>query len=174
MTHGFLANIPWWHCIPNKNPKKPKPRKRRRNGEPVWHLKASMYDLPYWSKLKLQHNLDVMHIEKNICENIVATLLSNQNKSKDTIAARLDLEDRGIRKELHMVQEGDSFTKPRACYVLSAEGKKKFLEFLSNVKLPDGYASNISRCVNMEAKTLNGLKTHDCHILLQTILPAAL
>ena len=125
-------------------------------------------------KLKLQYNLDVMHIEKNICENIVATLLSNQNKSKDTIAARLDLEDRGIRKELHMVQEGDSFTKPRACYVLSAEGKKKFLEFLSNVKLPDGYASNISRCVNMEAKTLNGLKTHDCHILLQTILPAAL
>ena len=49
-----------------------------------------MYDLPYWSKLKLQYNLDVMHIEKNICENIVATLLSNQNKSKDTIAARLD------------------------------------------------------------------------------------
>jgi len=160
--------------VPGKNPEKPKPRKRQRNGEPVWHLKASMYDLPYWSKLKLQHNLDVMHIEKNICENIVATLLSNQNKSKDTIAARLDLEDRGIRKELHMVQEGDSFTKPRACYVLSAEGKKKFLEFLSNVKLPDGYASNISRCVNMEAKTLNGLKTHDCHILLQTILPAAL
>jgi len=48
------------------------------------------------------------------------------------------------------------------------------LEFLSNVKLPDGYASNISRCVNMEAKTLNGLKTHDCHILLQRILLAAL
>jgi hypothetical protein len=50
----------------------------------------------------------------------------------------------------------------------------KFLEFLRNVKFPDGYASNISRCVNMEAKTFNGLKTHDCHILLQRILPVAL
>ena len=133
-----------------------------------------MFDLPYWSKMKLQYNLDVMHIEKNICESIVATLLSNHNKSKDTVAARLDLEDRGIRKELHLVQEGDSFTKPSSCYVLSPEAKKKFVEFLKNVKFPDGYASNISRCVNMEAKTLNGLKTHDCHILLQRILPATL
>jgi hypothetical protein len=114
-----------------------------------------------------------MHIQKNICENIVATLLSN-HKSKDTIAARLDLEDRGIRKKLHTVQEGDSFTKPRACFVLSPEAKKKFLQFLSNVKFLDWYASNISRCVNMEVGTLNGLKTHDFHILLQRILPVAL
>jgi hypothetical protein len=57
-----------------------------------------LYDLPYWSKLKLQHNLDVMHIEKNICEAILSTLLNIPNKTKDTIAARLDLEDRGIEK----------------------------------------------------------------------------
>jgi hypothetical protein len=72
--------------VPGKNPDKPRSRKRRRDGEPVWHLKVRLYDLPYWSKLKLQYNLDVMHIEKNICENILSTLLN--------IAARVDLEER--------------------------------------------------------------------------------
>jgi hypothetical protein len=138
--------------VPGKHPDKPRPRKRRRTvHEPVWHLKVSLYDLPYWSKLKLQYNLDVMHIEKNICENILSTLLNIPNKTKDTISARLDLEDRGIRKEVHLLDDsGSSSSKPRACYVLSPEAKKKFLQFLSNVKFPDGYASNISRYVNMK------------------------
>ena len=87
-----------------------------------------MYDLPYWSKLKLQYNLDVMHIQKNICENILSTLLNIPNKTKDTIAARVDLEERGIRKELHLLDDtGAASSKPRACYVLTPEAKKKFL-----------------------------------------------
>jgi hypothetical protein len=162
--------------VPGKNPDKPRSRKRRQDGEPVWHLKVSLYDLPYWSKLKLQYNLDVMHIEKNICENILSTLLNIPNKTKDTIAARVDLEERGIRKELHLLDDsGNASSKPKACYVLTPEAKKKFLQFVSNVKFPDGYASNISRCVNMEGGgSMHGLKTHDCHILLQRILPAGL
>ena len=162
--------------VPSKNPDKPRSRKRRRDGEPVWHLKVSLYDLPYLSKLKLQYNLDVMHIEKNICENILSTLLNIPNKTKDTIAARVDLEERGIRKELHLLDDsGNASSKPKACYVLTPEAKKKFLQFVSNVKFPDGYASNISRCVNMEGGgSMHGLKTHDCHILLQRILPAGL
>jgi hypothetical protein len=135
-----------------------------------------LYDLPYWSKLKLQYNLDVMHIETNICENILSTLLNIPNKTKDTIAARVDLEERGIRKELHLLDDsGNASSKPKACYVLTPEAKKKFLQFVSNVKFPDGYASNISRCVNMEGGgSMHGLKTHDCHILLQRILPVGL
>jgi hypothetical protein len=163
--------------VPGKNPDGPQSRKRKRTvDEPVWHLKVSLYDLPYWSKLKLQCNLDVMHIEKNICDNILSTLLNIPNKTKDTVAARLDLEDRGIRKELHLLDDsGRPASKPKACYVLTPEAKKKFSEFVSNVQFPDGYASNISRCVNMEgAGSMHGLKTHDCHILLQRILPAGL
>jgi hypothetical protein len=33
------------------------------------------FNLPYWEKLLVRHNLDVMHIEKNICESILGTLL---------------------------------------------------------------------------------------------------
>ncbi|XP_039775588.1 uncharacterized protein LOC120643130 [Panicum virgatum] len=37
-----------------------------------------------------------------------------------------------------------------------------------------GYASNLATHVSVDACNLQGLKTHDCHILLQRILPAAL
>ena len=43
-------------------------------GEPTWHLKARLHELPYWSFLKIAHNLDVMHIEKNILDNILGTI----------------------------------------------------------------------------------------------------
>ena len=45
---------------------------------------------------------------------------------------------------------------------------------MREVKFPDGFASNISRCINAEGTKVQGLKTHDCHILMQRILPAAL
>jgi hypothetical protein len=41
------------------------------------------------------------------------------------------------------------------------------------VKFPDGYASNLSTCINDDGCNLLGLKIHDCHILLQRILPVA-
>jgi hypothetical protein len=58
--------------------------------------------LPYWKDLLLPYNLDVMHIEKNICENIIGTLLEILGKTKDTDNARLDLRDMGIRHDLHL------------------------------------------------------------------------
>ena len=33
--------------------------------------------------LDLRHNLDVMHIEKNICDSIIGTLLNIEGKTKD-------------------------------------------------------------------------------------------
>ncbi|XP_019246468.1 PREDICTED: uncharacterized protein LOC109226124 [Nicotiana attenuata] len=55
----------------------------------------------------------------------------------------------------------------------SSEGEKElFYEVLQNAKFPDGYASNISRCVRK--RKLSGLKTHDCHVIMQELLPLAL
>ena len=39
------------------------------------------------------------------------------------------------------------------------------------MKFPDAYASNISRCVNVGDGKVSGLKSHDCHVLLQRLLP---
>ena len=91
-----------------------------------------MWDLPYWADLKLRHNLDVMHIEKNICENLLGTFLNIEGKTKDTFSSRLDLEDMGIREDLHVHhnEDEDSFEMPRAWYTMSKEQKLAFCEFL--------------------------------------------
>ncbi|CAL8989624.1 unnamed protein product [Prunus brigantina] len=49
--------------------------------------------------------------------------------------------------------------------------KKDFLQFVSSVKFPDGYASNIARCVNVDGGKFTGLKSHDCHVFMQRLLP---
>ena len=48
------------------------------------------------------------------------------------------------------------------------------MTFLKSVKYLDGYAANISRLVNVKNGRLSSLKSHDCHVLLQRILPIML
>ncbi|KAM3353742.1 hypothetical protein ACQJBY_024732 [Aegilops geniculata] len=54
------------------------------------------------------------------------------------------------------------------------EKKEILCTVVKNCRTPDGCASNFSRCVNMKELTLTGLKSHDCHVILQDILPVAL
>jgi len=42
---------------------------------------------------------------------------------------------------------------------------------LASVKVPDGYASNITRCVQLRERKINGLKSHDHHVIMQQLLP---
>ncbi|KAG8365839.1 hypothetical protein BUALT_Bualt17G0013600 [Buddleja alternifolia] len=46
---------------------------------------------------------------------------------------------------------------------------RNYQEMIS-VKFPDGVAGNISRCI--KANKISGLKSHDCHVLLQRLIPA--
>jgi len=149
-------------------------QKRKRSGDrvPIWGRRVCLWDLEYWPSLKLRHNLDVMHIEKNVCESLLGTILDIKGKSKDTTNARLDLADLKIRKELQLQHNGDGYEMPRARYTLSKSKKTQFLNSLKDTKFPDGYASNIQRCLTADAMKWQGLKTHDCHILLQRIIPA--
>ncbi|XP_075636910.1 uncharacterized protein LOC142609180 [Castanea sativa] len=64
-----------------------------------------------------------------------------------------------------------SFDKPRVFFSLYPEEIDGFYEFLKSVKYPDGYAANISRSVTTRNGRLLNLKSHDCHVLLQRILP---
>ena len=40
----------------------------------------------------------MMHIEKNVCDNVLFTLLGIPEKSKDNLKARKDLEEMRLRK----------------------------------------------------------------------------
>ena len=44
---------------------------------------------------------------------------------------------------------------------------------MTELRMPDGYASNIARCANPEKGTLHGMKSHDCHIFMECLLPIA-
>ncbi|XP_020243502.1 uncharacterized protein LOC109821753 [Asparagus officinalis] len=134
--------------LPNVNFGK-HPLKRKRPYESIalnWRKKSIFFELPYWKELKVRHNLDPMHIEKNICEAIIGTMLGIDGKNKDTSKARLDLEDMDIRSKLHLEKQPDgSIRKPIASYTLSPEEREGFCAFLASIKYPDGYAANLSR-----------------------------
>ncbi|KAH0716865.1 hypothetical protein KY290_013434 [Solanum tuberosum] len=97
-----------------------------------------------------------------------------KGKTKDTINTRLDLKEMNSRPELHPIQRGEKVEVPTACYTLSPEDKHKLCLFLKNLKVSDGFSSNISQCVNLKDHKISGLKSHDCHVLLHHILPLAL
>ncbi|KAL6506117.1 hypothetical protein OROHE_022646 [Orobanche hederae] len=162
--------------LPERTPGKYCNKKRKGMAEELnWSKRSIFFDLPYWSKLKLRHNLDVMHIEKNICESVLGTLMNIERKTKDTVKARLDLEDMKVRKELHLIKRRNGkYVMPDASYVLNKKEREDFCKFLMSVKFLDGYASNISRCVGINDQKISGLKSHDCHILLQRILPVGI
>ncbi|KAI5329842.1 hypothetical protein L3X38_029239 [Prunus dulcis] len=139
-----------------------------------WTHKPMFFELPYWSKLKLRHNLDVMHVEKNVFDTLVGTILDIEGKTKDTIKARLDLERMGIRRGLWMNRDSDKARRDLAFFSMKPNDKKEFLKFVSSVKFSDGYASNIARCVNVDGGKFTGLKSHDCHVFMQRLLPVGI
>ncbi|XP_075665463.1 uncharacterized protein LOC142635141 [Castanea sativa] len=151
---------------------------KRKKGEEdacVWKKRSILFTLLYWADQKLCHNIDVMHTKKNVTDNIMATLLDLAGKTKDTYRARLDLKAMGIRSELHLVHKGvDKVEMPVACYNMTTSEKHGFLQVLKDVRVPDGYASNISRRVHLKERRISGLKSHDDHILIQQLLPIAL
>ncbi|KAL4347510.1 hypothetical protein GQ457_17G000020 [Hibiscus cannabinus] len=141
-----------------------------------WKKKSIFFSLPYWEHQLLRHNLDVMHIEKNICDNILGTLIGQEGKNKDTYKSRLDLVEMGIRSVLHpQTRTGRStLYLPQASYQMTTSEKNSFLKVLKEMKTPDEYSSNVSRCVHLKQRKLLGLKSYDCHLLMQEFLPIAI
>ncbi|KAL2511574.1 Uncharacterized protein Adt_17174 [Abeliophyllum distichum] len=140
----------------------------------TWKKNSIFFKLPYWKTLIVRHNVDVMHVEKNICESIIGTLLDVKGKSKDGINSRKDMEAMNIRHELHHESRGDKFYLPAAPHTLSKAEKLIFCKRLAQLKLPDGYGSNIGNCISVDECKIVGLKSHDCHILMQQLLSVAL
>ena len=67
----------------------------------TWNKRSIFCNLPYFKTLLLRHNLDVMHIEKNICDSIMATIMDVKGKTKDNINSRRDLQLMKIRPGMH-------------------------------------------------------------------------
>ncbi|GJR91574.1 uncharacterized protein Tco_0215585 [Tanacetum coccineum] len=144
--------------------------------ESIWKKKSIFWDLPYWERLQVRHCLDVMHIEKNVCESLLGLLLNIPGKTKDGVKVRKDMEAMNIRPELaprEIVGKTSTYLPP-ACYTMSKAEKTKFCQCLSEVKVPSGYSANIKKLVSMQDLKLFGMKSHDCHVLMTQMIPIAI
>ena len=69
-----------------------------------------------------------------------------------------------------MVENG-KYTLPPALYSLGKDENEMLCKFLQGVRMPDGFAANIKRCMDVKGCKVSGLKTHDYHVILQKLLP---
>ncbi|GAU23276.1 hypothetical protein TSUD_281710 [Trifolium subterraneum] len=99
-----------------------------------------------WKKRSVFFNLSLMHVEKNVCDSVTGKLLNIKGKTKDGVNARLDMVEFRMREELAPHEE----------------------------VVPQGYSSNFKSLVSSNDLKLVGLKSHDCHILMQQLLPIAI
>jgi hypothetical protein len=135
-----------------------------------WVKQSIFWELSYWKTNLLCHNLDVIYIEKNVFENIFNTVMDVKGKAKDNIKARLDLELFYNRKNMELVCDGSWVAKPRASFVLEKNTQLLVYKWLKSLRFPNRHASNISILVNMKECRLYGMKSHDCHMFMQTLI----
>ncbi|KAL0378814.1 UNVERIFIED_CONTAM: hypothetical protein Sradi_3186900 [Sesamum radiatum] len=88
--------------------------------EHKWTKKSIFWDLPYWSMLLIRHNLDVMHIEKNIFHNILNTVMDIMGKTKDNLNACRDLKIICNRPKLELDERRPNMM-PKVVYTLKKE-----------------------------------------------------
>ena len=68
---------------------------------PMWKKKSIFWELSYWEVLDVRHTIDVMHLTKNLCVNLIG-FLGVYGKNKDTLEARQELQRMKDRDALHL------------------------------------------------------------------------
>jgi hypothetical protein len=125
---------------------------------PMWKKKSIFWELPYWQVLEVRNAIDVMHLTKNLCVNLLG-FMGVYGKHKDTPEARED--------------DGRQYLGPTS-FTLTKEEKESMFECLNSIKVPSGFSSNIKGIINVPEKKFQNLKSHDCHVLMTQLLPVAL
>ena len=113
-----------------------------------------------------------MHIKKNFFDNIFNTVMIASGKTKDNDKARMDLALYCRCKDLVKLGTNGKLLKTKANYTLTAYETKLVCQWIKELKMPDGY-SNLARCANVDKGTMNGVKSHDCHVFMECLLPIA-
>ena len=63
--------------------------------------------------------------------------------------------------------------KPRAKYTLAKDENVKICNWVKSLRFPDGDASNLGGCIDINKCRLKGMKTHDCHVFMQRFIQVA-
>ena len=109
-----------------------------------------------------------------MCDSLIGTLLNINEKTKDDLNAHLDLIKMNIQGELTPIEMGKCTYLPPTLYTMSKDEKISFFQSLKGVKVPQGHSLNVKSLVSMKDLKLIGLKSHDCHILMQQLMSVAI
>ena len=126
------------------------------------------FHLPYWTRLKINHLLDPMHIFKNVAQQIWDHITS----ARDNLGVREDLQLSG-RLPLAWPREGQNgkIILPKAPWILNKEEEKRVQTMIKSFCTPTGYMQSLkgafTKLKHRGSKKLYGLKTHDWHKMLQ-------
>jgi hypothetical protein len=63
---------------------------------------------------------------------------------------------------------------PPSCFTLSSDEVTQLFKCLLGVKVPFGYSGLISRYLDPNKQIFNGMKSHDCHVMMMQILLVAI
>jgi len=101
-----------------------------------------------------------MQIKKNMFENIFNMMMDVKEKTKDSMKAIMDIPLFCHCKNVELVYDGSWVVKPNANFTLDKNAQLLIYQWLKDLRFLDGYASNISRLVNLEDDKLYGMKSH--------------
>ncbi|WVZ94448.1 hypothetical protein U9M48_040337 [Paspalum notatum var. saurae] len=105
-----------------------------------WTHISGIWDLSYAKALKLLHNIDVMHQERNVAESVISTCMDFCDKIKDNVKARKDLAKICNRPTLELTASGG---KPRAPFCLKPQERKEVLRWMKKIEISRWLRSEI-------------------------------
>jgi hypothetical protein len=96
----------------------------------IWKKKYIFWELEYWKDLEVNSSIDVMHVTKNVCVNLLG-FLGVYGKTKDTPEAREDQQHMKDPDNMHPLNKMDKgrHLSP-ASYTLTKVEKEIFFEVL--------------------------------------------
>jgi hypothetical protein len=113
-----------------------------------------------------------MHKEHNIAESIISMCFDVIDFLKDNVNARKDLATLCNHTSLEPKRNAkENLKRPLNLYCLKPVERKEILRWLKKLKFLYRDASNIKRAVNVSTGKLNGLKSHDYHIIIERLMP---
>ena len=116
----------------------------------VFKKKSVFQKLPYWEILRVRHYIDDMHVEKNVCESCLGTLLKIKCKRKDGDSSWLDMLVVQSKRKSE-AEDNEKFIKARQIYNFCTKEATQFFTYLLLVKTPSSYCTNIRSLVDVNS-----------------------
>ena len=116
----------------------------------------------------------MIHVEKKCIWQYYEHCDGDADQTQDNDKAMLDLEEYSRHRKLNLQQLVDGqLRKLKASYTLSSTQRQDMCRWVQELKMSDGYVSNLCWCVNVAQKKFYRMKNHDCNVFMECLLSIA-